>query len=79
MRSLVILVRKEYHRYGSYADQQRITRSLVMNVVDCVPLRGARAEEVNQLIRDKLVEHEEDITTYGGDLLEIRNWQWTDM
>ena len=50
---------------------------LVMDVVDRVPKLGYKAAYLKQLMRDKLTEHKQYITSYGEDMPEIRNWQWS--
>jgi xylulose-5-phosphate/fructose-6-phosphate phosphoketolase len=37
---------------------------------------GARAAYAKQFIRDKLINHENYICTYGQDMLEVRSWKW---
>ncbi len=49
---------------------------LVADVIDRVPKLRHLAAYAKQIVRDKLIEHREYITTYGEDMPEIRNWQW---
>ena len=49
---------------------------LVMDTVKRLPQLGNRGAFLIQLMRDKLVEHRQYITTYGEDMPEIRNWKW---
>ncbi len=49
---------------------------LLGDVIDRVPGLGAKAAHERQLVRDRLVEHEEYVTTHGEDLPEIRDWKW---
>ena len=49
---------------------------LVAAAIDLVPSLGHRAAMLKQLVRDKLVEHKEYITTYGDDMPEVRDWAW---
>jgi xylulose-5-phosphate/fructose-6-phosphate phosphoketolase len=42
-----------------------------------VPKLGARAAYVKQSMRDKRIEHRQNITEYGYDLPEVHNWQWS--
>jgi len=49
---------------------------LVADVIDRVPGLGYRAAYVKQLLRDKLIEHQEYIKEYGEDMPEVRDWQW---
>jgi xylulose-5-phosphate/fructose-6-phosphate phosphoketolase len=41
-----------------------------------VPSLGSQAAYTKQLIRDKLIEHEEYIHKHGEDMPEIREWKW---
>ena len=50
---------------------------LVGDVIDRVPQLGARAGYTKQILRDKLVDHNEYIHQWGEDLPEIRNWKWS--
>ena len=52
---------------------------LVADVIDRVPKLGSLAAYAKQAIRDKLIEHQEYITTYGDYLPEIRDWQWSEV
>jgi len=49
---------------------------LVGDVIDRVPGLGTRMAYVKQMLRDKLIEHKEYITTYGDDMPGIRDWTW---
>jgi len=51
---------------------------LVMDTVKRLPQLGNRGAFLIQLMRDKLVEHRQYITTYGEDMPEILNWKWND-
>ena len=46
------------------------------DVIDRVPGLAARAAHERQMVRDKLTEHHEYVTTHGEDLPEIRDWKW---
>jgi len=50
---------------------------LVADVMDRVPSLAGRAPHVRQMLRDKLAEHRDYITTHGEDMPEIRDWRWT--
>ncbi|TCD48958.1 phosphoketolase family protein [Chlorobium sp. N1] len=50
---------------------------LVADVVERVPRLRQKAAYVKQHVRDMLIAHREYIRTYGEDMPEIRNWQWT--
>lgn len=49
---------------------------LVQDVIDRVPKLGADAAYIKQLMRDKLIEHENYIARHGEDMPEILGWQW---
>lgn len=51
---------------------------LVIDTVKRLPQLGNRGAFLIQLMRDKLVEHQQYITTYGEDMPEIRDWAWND-
>ena len=50
--------------------------NLVADVIDRVPKLGASAAYTKEIIRNKLLEHEQYITKHGEDLPEVRDWQW---
>ena len=49
---------------------------LVIDVVKRLPQLGNRGAFLIQLMKDKLVEHNQYITAHGCDLPEIREWKW---
>ena len=49
---------------------------LVDDVINRVPELGPKAAYTKQLIRDKLFDHKQYVTTHGEDMPEIRNWKW---
>ncbi|MBV8263276.1 MAG: phosphoketolase family protein [Candidatus Eremiobacteraeota bacterium] len=49
---------------------------LANDAIERVPGLREQAGEVQQLIRDKLLEHTQYIRTYGEDMPEIQNWRW---
>jgi xylulose-5-phosphate/fructose-6-phosphate phosphoketolase len=49
---------------------------LFADAVSRTPGLNERAAHVRQLVRDKLVDHQRYITTYGQDMPEIREWVW---
>ena len=49
---------------------------LVTDVIDRVPELGPLAAYGKQLMRDKLIEHEQYIHEHGEDLPEVREWAW---
>jgi len=50
---------------------------LVMDVIDRIDRLGSKGTYLKQLMRDKLIEHQQYITAHGEDMPEIRNWHWT--
>ena len=51
---------------------------LVIDTVKRLPQLGNRGAFLIQLMKDKLVEHSQYITSHGCDLPEIRDWKWND-
>jgi xylulose-5-phosphate/fructose-6-phosphate phosphoketolase len=49
---------------------------LAIDVIDRVPNLGPAAAHVEQLFRDRLIEHREYICRQGEDMPEIANWSW---
>jgi xylulose-5-phosphate/fructose-6-phosphate phosphoketolase len=49
---------------------------LAGDVIARVPQLRARAGDLEQRIRAKLIEHKRYIEQHGEDLPEIRNWRW---
>ena len=50
---------------------------LVMDAVDRLPQTGNTGVYLKQQLMAKLLEHKQYINTFGQDLPEIRNWQWS--
>ena len=50
---------------------------LLLDVVDRVPGLGPAGAALQQLARERLLEHKRYIDQHGQDLPEIRHWQWT--
>jgi len=51
---------------------------LVMDVVKRVPALRHRAVYVQQMMRDKLIDHQQYVRQHGDDMPEIRDWKWSD-
>ncbi|MDN5882957.1 MAG: hypothetical protein L0H37_11370, partial [Nitrosospira sp.] len=49
---------------------------LVMDVIDRVPKLGPKGAGLKQLMRDKLIEHQQYIIRHGEDMPEVRDWHW---
>ena len=60
-----MVVRNEMDRYH-----------LAEDVIDRVPGLGSRRAYVKQQIRDRLIDHEHYIRTYGDDLPDVKDWSW---
>lgn len=51
---------------------------LVIDTIQRLPQLGNRGSFLIQLMKDKLIEHRQYITTNGVDMPEVRNWKWND-
>ncbi|MBW6452425.1 MAG: phosphoketolase family protein, partial [Methyloprofundus sp.] len=51
---------------------------LVLDVVKRVPSLRHRAVYVQQMMRDKLIDHQQYVRQHGDDMPEIRDWKWRD-
>jgi xylulose-5-phosphate/fructose-6-phosphate phosphoketolase len=51
---------------------------LVMDIIDRLPQTGAKGIYLKKQLMDKLIEHKQYIEKNGEDMLEIRNWKWSD-
>ena len=51
---------------------------LVQKAVELLPQLGNRGAYLIQMMKDKLVEHNQYISDYGLDLPEIRDWTWAE-
>ena len=49
---------------------------LAIDVIDRIPRLKYSAGHLKQMLRGKLMEHRDYITTYGDDMPEIKDWQW---
>jgi xylulose-5-phosphate/fructose-6-phosphate phosphoketolase len=49
---------------------------LVSDVIDRLPQLGSRAAYAKQMLRHKLIEHEQYICEHGDDVPEISGWRW---
>jgi len=49
---------------------------LVVDVIDRTNLDGSQAAYTRQLMRDRLIDHQQYIRKYGEDMPEIRDWTW---
>lgn len=57
--------------------QNKIDRyNLVLDALKYLPKLGDKRTEVEELCKNKLIEHKEYIHEYGTDLDEIKNWEW---
>jgi xylulose-5-phosphate/fructose-6-phosphate phosphoketolase len=61
-----MVVRNDMDRFHLFSD-----------VIDRVPGLAARAAHLKQMVRDKLIEHNEYIREHGHDLPEVSDWEWT--
>jgi len=50
---------------------------LVMAAIDQLPALGGRAAYIKQMFQYKLIEHRHYVETYGQDMPEVREWQWS--
>lgn len=50
---------------------------LVLDVIQRVPSLGVTAANVEQEMRDKLIEHQQYIREHGEDLPEVKSWKWS--
>jgi xylulose-5-phosphate/fructose-6-phosphate phosphoketolase len=49
---------------------------LALDAIARLPMLGARATDVTQLLRDKLQSHHRYIREHGEDMPEVRDWRW---
>lgn len=50
---------------------------LVQDVVDRLPQLEVQGAYLKQMVKDKLIEHNQYICKHGQDLPEVRNWKWS--
>ena len=50
---------------------------LAMDVIDRVPSLRSRASAARQHFGDQRTRHRAQVTTYGEDLPEVRDWRWS--
>jgi xylulose-5-phosphate/fructose-6-phosphate phosphoketolase len=62
------------HSWGQKTDIDRF--HLVADVIDRVPKLGSLVTDTKQAIRERLIDHKQDIDKYGQDMPEIREWKW---
>ena len=57
--------------------QNRLDRfHLVQSAIDLLPQLQGRGTYLHQTMQEKLIEHKGQITKFGQDMPEIRNWRW---
>jgi xylulose-5-phosphate/fructose-6-phosphate phosphoketolase len=49
---------------------------LVIDVIERVPRLEARAADLIQSMREKLIQHRQYVNQHGDDMPEIKNWKW---
>jgi hypothetical protein len=49
----------------------------VVDTIDRLPQAGDRGKYLKEKLKDKLIEHKQEIDRYGEGLPEIRNWKWS--
>ena len=49
---------------------------LVQKVVELVPSTGSQGAYLSQLMKEKLIEHNNYIRDFGIDMKEVSEWQW---
>ena len=49
---------------------------LAQDVIDRLPNPPGNVAYIKQEIREKLIEHQHYVTTYGDDLPEVKEWRW---
>nr|WP_269320312.1 phosphoketolase family protein [Nocardioides sp. URHA0032] len=50
---------------------------LAIDVIDRVPRLAATSGAAREMLKDSLIRHRQYVRTYGEDLAEVRDWEWT--
>ena len=47
------------------------------DTIDCLPQTGDKGIYMKEQLKDKLIEHTQNINKHDQDMPEIRNWKWS--
>jgi xylulose-5-phosphate/fructose-6-phosphate phosphoketolase len=50
---------------------------LAIDVIDRVPRLAATSGAAREMLKDSLIRHRQYVRTFGEDLAEVRDWEWT--